>query len=257
MPLGEIGSNFNALERRCGEDRWRAASLKGDWPMTAPGLEFDPSKARQESRGIAREEEMRFTARAFVAAAALAMMAAPAQAQAWKTYVSRDLQFSFSAPGEVKVERGVYKGERSGDHPAVIFRSVVDGIEYKATVVDFNSQVGDAASLLEEAVVTFMGTRKTLMDNYGRVNNLYGRKVTVDTPNNGGRSMASFYFNKGYLYRMQATVRPANGDYASPDAARFIDSQVWLLRNNLFEAHPFPPHDFPDLKDAIDLTLPN
>ena len=174
---------------------------------------------------------MRFTARAFVAAAALAMIAAPAQAQAWKTYVSRDLQFSFSAPGEVKVERGIYKGERSGDHPAVIFRSLDNGIEYKATVVDFNSQVGDAASLLEEAVVTFQGNKKALMDNYGRINNLFGRKTTIELPNNGGRSMASFYFNKGYLYQMQATVTPANGDFATPDLGRFVDSEVLLIRN--------------------------
>jgi len=174
---------------------------------------------------------MRFTALAFVAAAALATVAAPAQAQAWKTYVSRDLQFSFSAPGEVKVERGIYKGERSGDHPAVIFRSLVDGIEYKATVVDFNSQVGDAASLLEEAVVTFQGNKKALMDNYGRINNLFGRKTTIELPNNGGRSMASFYFNKGYLYQMQATVTPANGDFATPDLGRFVDSEVLLIRN--------------------------
>jgi hypothetical protein len=174
---------------------------------------------------------MRFTARAFVAAAALAMVAAPAQAQAWKTYVSRDLQFSFSAPGEVKVERGIYKGERSGDHPAVIFRSLDNGIEYKATVVDFNSQVGDAASLLEEAVVTFQGNKKALMDNYGRINNLFGRKTTIELPNNGGRSMASFYFNKGYLYQMQATVTPANGDFATPDLGRFVDSEVLLIRN--------------------------
>jgi len=174
---------------------------------------------------------MRFTALAFVAAAALAMMAAPAHAQAWKTYVSRDLQFSFSAPGEVKVERGVYKADRSGDHPAVIFRSLVDGIEYKATVVDFNAQVGDAASLLEEAVVTFQGNKKALMDNYGRINNLFGRKTTIELPNNGGRSMASFYFNKGYLYQMQATVTPANGDFATPDLGRFVDSEVLLIRN--------------------------
>jgi len=173
---------------------------------------------------------MRFTALAFVAAAALATVAAPAQAQAWKTYVSRDLQFSFSAPGEVKVERGIYKGERSGDHPAVIFRSLVDGIEYKAIVVDFNSQVGDAASLLEEAVVTFQGNKKALMDNYGRINNLFGRKTTIELPNNGGRSMASFYFNKGYLYQMQATVTPANGDFTTPDLSRFVDSQVFQLR---------------------------
>ena len=173
---------------------------------------------------------MRFSALAILVAAALALTAAPAAAQ-WKTYQSRELQFSFAAPGEVKVEEGTYKGERSGEHPAIIFRSTADNIEYKATVVDFNARVGEAASLLEEAVVTFMGNNRPLMDNYGRINNLYGRKATVELANNGGRSMASFYFNKGYLYIMQATVLPANGDPGTPDAARFVDSQVFNVRN--------------------------
>ncbi len=204
---------------------------------------------------------MRFAALTVLVGAVLAVMTAPTEA-AWKTYISRDFGFSFSAPGEVKAERGIHKGERDGDHgygdhPAVVFRSFDNNIQYTVTIVDFNSQVGDSASLLQEAAVVFQNGGKTVMDNYGRINNIYGRKVTIDLPNNGGRSMASFYFNKGYLYRMQATILPANGDYASPDAARFIDSEVWLLRNNLFEAHPFPPHDFPDLTGAVDLTLPN
>jgi hypothetical protein len=173
---------------------------------------------------------MRFTALAFFVGSMLAMTAAPAEAE-WKSYVSRDLQFTFSSPGEVKVEKGVYKAERTGDHPAFIFRSVDEGIEYKATVVDFSSQLGNAASLLEEAVVTFQGRSKVLMDNYGRIAGLYGRKGTVDLPNNGGRSMASFYFSNGRLYQMQATIMPANGDYTSPDAARFVDSEVLSLNN--------------------------
>jgi hypothetical protein len=173
---------------------------------------------------------MRFTALSFFVGAMLAMTAVPAEAQ-WKSYVSRDLGFTFTAPGEVKVEKGVYKAERSGEHPAIIFRSLDDGIEYKATVVDFSSQLGNAASLLEEAVVTFQGRSKVMMDNYGRIGGLYGRKGTVDLPNNGGRSMASFYFSNGRLYEMQATIMPANGDYASPDAARFVDSEVLNLNN--------------------------
>ena len=173
---------------------------------------------------------MRFTALTFFMGAALAMTAAPAHAQ-WKSYVSRDLQLTFAAPGEVKVEKGIYKGERSGDHPAVIFRSVDNNIEYRATVVDFSSQLGNTPSLLEEAVVVFQGRNKIMMDNYGRIGGLYGRKGTVEVPNNGGRSMASFYFSNGRLYQMQATILPANGDYGTPDAARFVDSEVLNLNN--------------------------
>jgi len=174
---------------------------------------------------------MRFSVLAILVGLALAATTTSAAAQQWKTYLSRDLGFSFMAPGEVKAERGTHRGQRSGEHPAIIFRSMDNNIEYKAIVVDFNARVGEAASLLEEAVVTFQEGKRTLMDNFGRINNNYGRKSTVDLPNRGGRSMASFYFNRGYLYVMQATVLPANGDYASPEMARFVDSQVLLMRN--------------------------
>lgn len=173
---------------------------------------------------------MRFTAVTVFVAAALAMAAAPAQAQ-WKSYVSRDLQFTFAAPGEMNVEKGVYKGERTGDHPAIIFRSTADNIQYTATVVDLRAPGLNPASLLEEAVVTFQGRNKVLMDNYGRIGALYGRKGTIELPNNGGRSMASFYYQNGRLYRMQATILPANTDPATPDAARFVDSEVLNLNN--------------------------
>ena len=185
---------------------------------------------------------MRFTAVTCFVAAVLAMTAAPAQAQ-WKSYVSRDLQFTFIVPGEVKVEKGVYKGERTGDHPAIIFRSTADNIEYTATVIDMSAPNANPASLLEEAVVTFQGRNKVLMDNYGRIGGLYGRKGTVELPNNGGRSMASFYFQNGKLYRMQATILPANDDPGTPDAARFVDSEVLNLNN----VEP----------GAIELKLPN
>jgi hypothetical protein len=173
---------------------------------------------------------MRFSTLALATGAALAMMAAPAQAQ-WKAYVSRDLGFSFTAPGEVKAEKGTYKGERSGEHPAIIFRSVADNIEYKATVVDFTSQLANGPSLFEEAVVVFQGRNKVLMDNYGRIGGLYGRKGTVEIPNNGGRSMSSFYFTNGHLYQMQATLLPAHDDPGTPDAARFVDSETFNLNN--------------------------
>ena len=131
----------------------------------------------------------------------------------------------------MKAARGTHKGQRSGEHPAIIFSSMDNNIEYKTIVVDMNARVGESASLLEEAVVTFQDGRRIIMDHFGRINNLYGRKTTVDLPDRGGRSMASFYFNRGYLYIMQATVLPANGDYNAYEMARFVDSQTFLTRN--------------------------
>ena len=59
---------------------------------------------------------------------------------------------------------------------------------------------------------------------------IYGRKITVEQPNNGGRTLGAFYFVNGKLIVLESTILPANGDYASPDPGRFIDSVVFQLQ---------------------------
>jgi hypothetical protein len=166
---------------------------------------------------------MRFTTLATLVGAALAILTAPAEA-AWKSYISRSLGFSFEAPGDLKTEKGTYEAALAGKHEAVIYRSVDDNIEYKATIIDFTPRAGEGAVLMGEATFFFQDKKKLLMDTFGRVDGLYGRKLTVDQPNNGGRTLAAFYFINGRLISLQATVLPANGDYLTPDMGRFVDS---------------------------------
>jgi hypothetical protein len=175
---------------------------------------------------------MRKIAIATVTAASLAVMTAPAQA-AWHSYVSHQLGFSFEAPGEVKSTIGLERGEIAGPRETTLFRSVDDNIDYRVTVVNFPQAQADGADLLGEQAYNFSNNKKVLMDTFGRVEPgkeaIYGRKITIDLPNNGGRALAAFYFTKGRLYIMRATVLPANGDYATPDAGRFIDSVTFNL----------------------------
>jgi hypothetical protein len=166
---------------------------------------------------------MRVTILAGLVGAGLAMMIAPANA-AWKSYISKPLGFSFEAPGELKTEKGAYEGALAGKKEAVIYRAVDDNIEYKATVVDFTPRAAEGAVLLGEATFLFQDKKKLLMDTFGRVDGFYGRKLSVDQPNNGGRTLAAFYFIKGRLISLQVTVLPANGDYGTPDMGRFVDS---------------------------------
>jgi hypothetical protein len=70
----------------------------------------------------------------------------------------------------------------------------------------------------------FQDKKKLLMDTFGRVDGMYGRKLSVDQPNNGGRTLGAFYFVNGRLISLQVTVLPANGDYGTPDMGRFVDS---------------------------------
>jgi hypothetical protein len=170
----------------------------------------------------------------------LAVMTAPAQA-AWKSYISHPLGFAFAAPGELKMEKGTYQGAVAGTHDTVVYRFVDDGIEYKAVVVDVRDQANDAATLLGEAEYIFQDNRKVLMDAFGRVDRQYGRKLTIDLPNNGGRATAAFYFINGRILSLQATVLPANGDYDSPETGRFVDSISFFTVRAPDDAIELPP----------------
>jgi hypothetical protein len=169
-------------------------------------------------------------------------LTAPASAAPWKGYISHPLGFAFAAPGEMKVEKGKYQGPVAGSHDSLIFRTVDDNIEYKVIVIDTIPQANQAATILGEAEYLFQDRKKLLMDTFGRVDGKYGRKLTIDLPNGAGRTTAAFWFVNGRIVTLQATVLPANGDFDSPEMARFVDSITF---------YPVRAAD-----DAIELTLP-
>src|SRR5438445_12483995 len=102
---------------------------------------------------------MRFTDLVLLAGAALAGMTAPAAA-AWHGYISHPLGFAFAAPGELKVEKGTYRGAVAGQHDSIVYRFADDNIEYKAVVIDMSDKANDAASLLGEAEFLFQENKK-------------------------------------------------------------------------------------------------
>jgi hypothetical protein len=154
---------------------------------------------------------------------ALVLAAAPAKA-AWHGYFTKEgVGFSFTAPGEMKAEKATYNSAMAGQRHAVVFKSVEDNVEYKITVVDFTGRASDESALIKEATAEYQDKTKVLADADARVEASYGRKLTVDLPNSGGRSMSAIFFKDNHLIRLQATVLPA-GDYASSDMGRFVDS---------------------------------
>jgi hypothetical protein len=173
--------------------------------------------------------------------AVLAAMTAPAMA-AWRAYISHPLGFAFAAPGELKVEKGTYRGVVAGQRDTLVYRFFDDNIEYKAVIVDMTDMANNAATLLGEAEYLFQEGKKVLVDTFGRLDRQFGRKLTIDLPNNAGRITAAFYFINGRIISLQATVLPANGDYDTPDLGRFVESITF------FTVHA------PD--DAVELPAP-
>jgi len=183
---------------------------------------------------------MRLTALAILASAAAAAMTGPAAA-AWHGYISHPLGFAFAAPGTVKVEKGTYQGDVAGTRNTLIYRFVDDNIEYKAVVIDMGDEAKDAATLLGEAEYNFQKDTKVLVDRAERFDRQFGRKFSIDLPNNSGRSMAAFYFVDGRVVSLQATVLPANGDYDTPDMGRFVDSLTFFTVRAADDAIELPP----------------
>jgi hypothetical protein len=187
-----------------------------------------------------REASMRAMRVTALMSVALAVMIAPATA-AWRGYISHPLGFAFAAPGELKVEKGTYRGAVAGQHDTLVYRFDDDDIEYRAVVIDLTAKEDEAATLLGEAEYQFQDGQKVLMDTYGRVDRQIGRKLTIDLPNNGGRRMAAFYFINGRIISLQATVLPANGDYETPDMGRFVDSLTFYTVRAPDDAIELPP----------------
>jgi hypothetical protein len=183
---------------------------------------------------------MRLTVLAILAAFVLAAFATPAAAQ-WRPYISHPMGFAFAAPGQMKIEKGTYTAPVAGTRQTTTYAFVDDNIEYKVVVIDTRDVADNAANLLGEAQYLFQNGKNMLMDAFGRVDRQYGRKITVDLPNNGGRSMGAFYFVNGRIVSLQATVLPANGDYETPETGRFIDSITFYTVRAADEAIELPP----------------
>jgi len=183
---------------------------------------------------------MRLTVLATLAGVALTAMTAPASA-AWMGYISHPLGFAFAAPGEMKIEKGTYNSPLVGARPTTTYAFTEDNILFRVVIIDMRDKANDSASLLGEAQYVFQDGKKVLMDAFGRVDRQYGRKLTIDLPNNGGRSTAAFYFLNGRIVSLQATVLPSNGDYETPEMGRFIDSITFFTVRADDDAIELPP----------------
>jgi len=178
-----------------------------------------------------------------LASLAFAAMTAPASA-AWGSYISHDLGFSYRAPGEVTMDTGIYRAAVGGERQAIIYRSEENNIEYRVSVIDFTDRADEGSVLMEEAAYILQDDMRVLMNDFGRVDTgtdaVYGRRMTIDLPDDGGRKSIATYFTMGRLFIMEATVLPENGDYGAPDASLFVNSLVFVLERTEPDAVELP-----------------
>lgn len=186
--------------------------------------------------------------------AALMVSAAPAQA-AWQYYACPSDNFASQFPDVPKMENFRFTMPRHKQALAAhTYTTTVDNIRYQMLVADYSDRIGDGASILEEAIFQHTeaddhGLRngKMLGNDSARIEPVvrgatYGRRITMDLPNNGGRNLTNFYFREGKLYEQSVTILPANGDYSTPNGSRFVESLLFNLTRLPDEAGGIPPN---------------
>lgn len=189
-----------------------------------------------------------------LAVAATLISAVPAEA-AWQYYGCPSDNFASQFPAAPKMETVKYSMPRHKQAlSAHSYTATVENIVYKVTVADYSDRWQDGASILEEAIF-----QHTEADDHGLRNGkivgndsariepvvrgaTYGRRITMDLPNNGGRNLTTFYFRDGKLYEQSVDILPANGDYTSPNGSRFVESLLFNLTRMNDEAGGTPPN---------------
>ena len=186
--------------------------------------------------------------------AALLVSAVPAEA-AWKYYACPSDNFASQFPDVPKMENIRFSMPR---HKVALsahtYTATVDNMVFRMLVADYSDRVPDGASILLEAIFQHteaddhglqngkvLGNTTTRIEPVGR-GATYGRSITMDFPNGGGRNQTNFYFRDGKLYEQSVTVLPANGDYSSPNGSRFVESLLFNLTKMEEETGSKPPN---------------
>lgn len=138
------------------------------------------------------------------------LLAAPASAQAWGEFVSREDTFLVNFPGDpVKTERP-YKTAKGTDLVAHVYeaKAASDSITagtYRVTVVDYAKAPAELGTAVDEAAASFrkMGTPK--YDDRGNIDRIRSQRQTIDLSDET-RIMTEILVEGGKLYIVEANV---------------------------------------------------
>jgi hypothetical protein len=188
-----------------------------------------------------------------VTAASMLFIAAPAAAQEWMHFVSREDGFSANYPGRPATEAISYPTEYRQTLPARVYRAADAMGRYSTTVVDYrgiealhnasvarcqaakgaNFQDGDAcqndfrvdvAGAMDHAAWNFMKGEGVKITHYmWYFNEMVGGRLLQLTNPDQSRTYAVIHQHAGRLYIHQATV-----NRGSPEPILFMQSLGWV-----------------------------
>ena len=155
----------------------------------------------------------------------LAALSAPAaaHAQSWTSYPFPADGFTIQLPAQPSQSSAAVAAPAALAGPAKTY-SLKDGaVTYRVQVTDLSaSSIGqqDAIKAAEQAL-SAGGVVKAALD--ARINQQFGRELSVDEPD-GGKLVAAIFFFNHRLYELTGTAGPPNAQGASSSLIRFQQS---------------------------------
>jgi hypothetical protein len=207
-----------------------------------------------------------------VAAALILSLSAPAVAQEWIEFVSREDRFTCNFPSQPKVTDTTYKSQFGADLPARVYSAESGQSRYSLTVVDYSNIekiLAEKAKSCPPGAETCRGGESSTGPGYSRADfngaiiyatwqfmqrnakvthllwnniDLVGGHQIHLTNADGSRTLAAIYMHEKKLYIIEGTVPEGY-----PEPGLFQQSLGWLdengngIRYQTLYHHAFPP----------------
>jgi hypothetical protein len=150
----------------------------------------------------------------------------PASAQGWQEYRDPEMGFAASFPGAPAVTDTVYKVTDGASVGARLYSLRQGSSEFRIIVADFSTSLLQDDSAIAQAVKTLSATGQVTVDIDARVNQNYGRQLSINLPDGSREVLAVFFVNKR-LYQIEGITHPGDASNSS-DAVRFQQSLNFL-----------------------------
>lgn len=198
-----------------------------------------------------------------LAAACIALAAAPSFAQDWSTYTNKVDRFEVNLPGEPKVSEITWASEYGAVFPARVYAYEQNGNRYSVTVVDYtdaerihaartNRTEADSGAMYwqidVQASVAYAATKfrqrpgvKVTFDAWHYIDLVSGHQLQL-TNADQSRTFAGIYLHESRLYILEATV-PARAPQPGlfQQSLSFLDASGNKVRYNSIYFNRLPP----------------
>lgn len=162
-----------------------------------------------------------------LALAFAAVFAGAVQALAWDIYSYPEAKFAAQFPAEPRLESAKYRTAVGLETPAQRYWSREGNVLYALTIADFAGTALEKDDVIADAVRAFGDMGTVLVDVEARINQEYGRELSIDRKD-GGHDIVAIFFFDDHLYVLNGRANPPDPGAATGPLIRFQQSLNFL-----------------------------